>query len=69
MKTIKPEFDCVLEQAATGRNSNSTLLLHNFLYIKILSLYHFYLYEQDRQYIYNVTARRFRANIVAAEKQ
>jgi hypothetical protein len=69
MKTIKPEYDCVLEQAAPGRTSNSTLLINNFLFIKILSLYHFIFMTKTGNISTNVTVTRFRVNIVAVEKQ
>jgi hypothetical protein len=69
MKTIKPEFDCVLEQEAPVRSSNSTLLLHNVLFIKILYMYHFISMNKPDDTSTNVTATRVCVNIVAVEKQ
>jgi len=69
MKIIKPEFDCVLEQAAPGRTSKYTLLLHYVLFVKILSLYHFICTNMPSNISTNVTVSRVCVNFIAVEKQ
>jgi len=69
MKSIKPEFDWVLEHAAPFRTSKSRLLLYNFLFIKILSLCYCIFMNKADNISTKVTTTRIRINFVVVEKQ